>query len=135
MIPLFCFITGRLLSVPLLLLSGWRRNSGSQGHFQQFLYYSRFHRDSRRWSRGTSITAIRRMGLRGSGVHSMVRRGFCPDYVCGSLTFELSGRRSGEAASTVRWSALLCVFIFLFWFFAKNNSTTRTRIKFNRASS
>jgi len=33
----------------------------------------------KRWLRITSIAAIRRMGLRGSGVQSMVWRGFCPD--------------------------------------------------------
>ena len=33
----------------------------------------------KRWLRSTSIAAIRRMGLRGSGVQSVVRRGFCPD--------------------------------------------------------
>lgn len=43
-------------------------------------------------SRSTSIAAVRRMGLRGSGVQSVVRRGFCPYQVCGSLTAELSGR-------------------------------------------
>jgi len=34
---------------------------------------------NKRWLRSTSIAAIRRMGLRGSGVQSVVRRGFCPD--------------------------------------------------------
>ncbi len=33
----------------------------------------------KRWLRITSIAAIRRMGLRGSGVQSVVRRGFRPD--------------------------------------------------------
>ncbi len=32
----------------------------------------------KRWLRSTSITAIRRMDLRGSGVQSVVRRGFLP---------------------------------------------------------
>ena len=33
----------------------------------------------KRWLRSTSIATIRRMGLRGSSVQSVVRRGFCPD--------------------------------------------------------
>ncbi len=33
----------------------------------------------KRWLRNTSIAAIRRIGLRGSGVQSVVSRGFCPD--------------------------------------------------------
>ncbi len=33
----------------------------------------------KRWLRSTSIAAIRRMSLRGSGIQSVVRRGFCPD--------------------------------------------------------
>jgi len=45
----------------------------------------------RRWLRSTSIATIRRMGLRGSGVESVVRRGVCPDLVCGSHPAEFSG--------------------------------------------
>ncbi len=41
----------------------------------------------KRWLRITSIAAIRRMGLRGSGVQRVVRRGFWPGFVCGSLTY------------------------------------------------